>query len=512
MEKPHTAARNARSPIEGHQSSDTVSTEPAPHSVGATPHRKLKTDIAVIGAGSGGLSVAAGAAMLGLDVVLFEKGEMGGDCLNYGCVPSKALLTAARKAQVFREAATWGLTPADPGVDWQAVKAHVKTAITNIAPVDSVERFEGMGVTVIREHARFSDEKTLHSASASVEARRIVIATGSTALVPPIPGLDETAYHTNETLFDIEVLPAHLVILGGGPIGIEMAQAFRRLGSDVTVIEKETALGKADPEHANVALSRLRDEGVRVLEGHEAVRASNTDNGIMVVAKSDGTEETIHGSHLLVALGRKAVLDGLALDAGNVERTKTGIATKDNLKSVSNSRVWAVGDAAGREQFTHMAGWHASVFVQAALMKLRTKADKLPVPAVTYIEPELAQVGLTEAEAREKHGDDVTVAAFSFMENDRAQAERDITGGCKIFVGKGDEILGASIVGEGAGDIIQIIGYGMSNGQKMRSLTNFISPYPTRAEIVKRTASDYFRPKVFGKLMKTAVGVLQRIP
>lgn len=479
---------------------------------GALSHQKIKADIVVVGGGSGGLSVAAGAAMLGLKVVLFEQGEMGGDCLNTGCVPSKALLTAAKKAQVFRDAATWGLTPADPGVRWDAVKAHVKGVIETIAPVDSQERFEGLGVTVIREHAKFIDKNTIGSASATVKAKRIVIATGSRAFIPPIPGLDTVSYITNEEIFDLPTLPDHLVILGGGPIGIEMAQAFRRFGSKVTIIEMGRALARADADHAAKALEKLRGEGIDILEGHKAVQVSDNAAGVTVTAETDSGSKQITGSHLLVAVGREAILGGIGLEEGGVEYDRRGIKTKDNLRSSSNPKVWAVGDVAGREQFTHMAGWHASVFVQAALMKLRTKANTHPVPAVTYIEPEVAQVGLTEAEAREQFGDQVKVSEFAFDENDRAIAERHDAGSAKLIVGKGDKILGASIYGDGAGDILQIVSLAMSNGLKMRALTNFISPYPTRAEVVKRAASKYFQPKVFGPAMKTAVSLLQRIP
>ena len=485
-------------------SSDTVSTSNAP--------QKLTADIVVIGAGSGGLSVAAGAAQLGLKVVLFEKGEMGGDCLNTGCVPSKALLHAAKQAHTMRSSAKYGITPVDPEIDWQAVKDHIRGVIDHIAPVDSQERFEGLGVTVIREHASFKDEKTIVSATTEVTARRIVIAAGSRAFIPPIPGLETTPFVTNEEIFDLPELPSHLVILGGGPIGLEMAQAFRRLGADVTVIEMARAIARADEDHARLAISAMQREGITILEQHKAIDVAQNADGIVVTAESDGAAVKIKGSHLLVAVGRKVMLDGLNLEAGGVEFNAKGIVTKANLRSVSNGRVWAVGDIAGREQFTHMAGWHASVFVQAALMKLRTTAATHPVPAVTYIQPELAQVGMTESEARAEYGDAVSVSEFAFEENDRAIAERQTAGSAKLIIGKGDKILGASIYGDGAGDILQIVSLAMSNGLKMRALTNFISPYPTRAEVVKRAASAYFQPKVFGKAMKTAVGILQRIP
>ncbi|MCF6328967.1 MAG: FAD-dependent oxidoreductase [Henriciella sp.] len=473
--------------------------------------RTLKADLIVIGAGSGGLSAAAGAAMFGLKVILYEKAEMGGDCLNYGCVPSKALLSAAKYAASAREGAKYGVTTSDPVIDWEAVKAHVHGAIETIAPIDSVERFEGLGVTVIQEHASFADPGTIVSATTTATARRIIVATGSTAFVPPISGLEDTPYVTNEKVFSLPELPEHFLILGAGPIGLEMAQAFRRLGSEVTVIEMGRALARSDTSHAAIAVEALRDEGVTILEGHKAVKVSGMSGDISVETEHGDGTRTVSGTHLLVAVGRRAVTDGLELEAGNVAYDRRGVQVSDKLRSVSNPRVWALGDVAGKGQFTHLAGWHASVFARRAFFKQGSKASDLPLPAVTYIAPEVAQVGLTEAEAREQYGDSVSVSAFPFHENDRAIAEGHTLGEAKLVIRKG-KIIGASIVGDGAGDIIQLVGFAMSNGQGVQALTNFISPYPTRTEVVKRAASAYFTPSVFGKSGKRLVGLLQRIP
>jgi len=505
------ATANARVSVSGTQDPDRIETDAAPTNAGAAPQRNLKADLVVIGAGSIGLSAAAGAAMLGLDVVLYEKGEMGGDCLNYGCVPSKALISAAKHAANARKAGQYGVTLGAPTVDWAGVQAHVKGAIAAIAPVDSQERFEGLGVTVIREHARFADRKTIVSATTRTTAKRIIIATGSRAFIPPIPGLDRVNYLTNETIFDVPELPAHLIILGGGPIGMEMAQAFRRLGSEVTVIEMDRALGRADPDHARVAIDALRAEGVTLLEGHKASRVSEENGQVTVQASGQDGDRAVTGSHLLVALGRRAVLDGLDLEAGNVEHDGRSVQVKRSLRSPSNGRVWALGDVAGEGQFTHLAGWHASVFIRRALFKQGTKADSLPLPAVTYTVPEVAQLGLTEAEARAEHGDSVSTASFAFHENDRAIAEGETAGEVKLVIRKG-RLLGASIAGEGAGDILQLVSVAMSNGLKVKDLTNFISPYPTRAEAVKRAASAHFTDVVFGAGAKRLVSLLQQIP
>jgi pyruvate/2-oxoglutarate dehydrogenase complex dihydrolipoamide dehydrogenase (E3) component len=475
------------------------------------PRKQLTADLIVIGAGSGGLSVAAGAAQLGQKVILFEAHEMGGDCLNTGCVPSKALIAAGKAAQNFRDAGRFGLTPAEPFADWAKVKAHVEGVIAQIAPVDSQERFEGLGVTVVREFARFKDRNTIQSDSVEAKARRIVIATGSRAAVPPIPGLGEVPYLTNETVFKLDRLPEHLVILGAGPIGVELGQAFRRLGAKVTLIEAQRALARADAEHAAIALARLRHEGVTILEGHKAVRVDPTVEGIAVsIETTNGERRAINGSHLLLALGRKPNTKGLDLDIGKVAHTPAGITTKDNLRSTSNPRVWAVGDVAGYGQFTHLAGWHASVFVRNALFKSSTPQQKLPLPAVTYCEPEVAQIGLTDAEAKVQFGEAMRVVGWSFHENDRALAERASEGGVKLICNPKGRLLGASIVGDGAGDLIQIVGVAMSNGLTVRALTNIIAPYPTRGEIIKRAAGAFYTPLLFSKNTQNLVRVLSR--
>ena len=344
-----------------------------------------------------------------------------------------------------------------------------------------------------------------------MQARRIIIATGSVPAIPPIPGLDTVDYLTNETVFWTKSLPEHLLILGAGPIGMEMAQAFARLGSAVTVIEMDKALARSDRDHAEIAVAALRKEGVTILEKHKAVSVSQADGVFSLEVEDESARKTLTGSHLLVATGRKPVTDGLALQAGNVETDRQGILVTDKLRSVSNKRVWVLGDVAGKGQFTHLAGWHASVFVRRALFKQGSKSSSLPLPAVTYTSPEVAQLALTEAEARAEYGDSIEVSRFSFHENDRAIAEGKTEGECKLIIRKG-KLVGASIVGEGAGDIIQLVTYAMSNGMKVQSLTNFISPYPTRTEVVKRAASAHFTDTVFGKPARTLVSLLQRIP
>lgn len=470
--------------------------------------RTINADLVVIGAGSAGLSVAAGAAMLGLNVVLYEQHKMGGDCLNYGCVPSKALLSAAKSVSDIRQASKYGVTVSDIKVEWSEVKKHIEQAIKTIEPVDSQERFEGLGVTVIRESASFADPETIVSETTSTRAKRIVIATGSQAFIPPIKGIEKVEYLTNETIFSIDVLPKHLVILGGGPIGIEMAQAFIRLGSNVTVIDLAGILPRSDQEHAKIISESLRNEGVEILENQSIEKVSRNKASVSVWLKD--RKDPIKGSHLLVATGRKAVLEGLDLEAGRVDYDSSAIKVSERLRSKSNPRVWALGDVAGQGQFTHLAGWHASVFVRRAYFKQSVTASSLPLPAVTYVQPEIAQIGMTESSANEKYKN-VSTSIFPFGENDRAIAEGKTAGEVKLVINKGN-VIGASVIGEGAGDIVQLIAVAMSNKLKVQALTNYISPYPTRAEAVKRAASAHFTDFVFGPRMKRLVSILNRIP
>jgi pyruvate/2-oxoglutarate dehydrogenase complex dihydrolipoamide dehydrogenase (E3) component len=467
----------------------------------------LKTDICIIGAGSGGLSVAAGAAQMGARVVLIEEGEMGGDCLNAGCVPSKALIAAAKHAHAMTTGAAFGVAPVVPQVDFAAAKDHVARVIATIAPLDSQERFEGLGVRVIRARGRFTSARTVEAGGITVTARRFVIASGSRPLVPPIPGLDGVPYLTNETVFALRDRPEHLIIIGGGPIGMEMAQAHRRLGSRVTVVEGARAFGREDPELAAVALAAVRAEGLDIVERF-TVDAVSGDAGSVAVTLGDG--RVLQGSHLLVAVGRKVAVEGLGLEAAGVEFTKKGITVGPNLRSVSNRRVFAVGDAAGGLQFTHLAGYHAGVVIRQALFGLPSKARTDHIPRATFTDPEIAQVGLTEAEARAAHGDAVTVVRWPFHDNDRAVAEGKPVGLVKVMVVGGRPVC-AGIVGAHAGELIAPWSLAISARLKMSAVAGAVLPYPTLAETGKRAAGAYFSPKLFDNpWVKRVVGAVQR--
>ncbi len=472
----------------------------------ATPIDRIKTDLLIIGAGSGGLSIAAGAVQMGAKVVMLEGHKMGGDCLNFGCVPSKALIAAGKQAHAMETGEALGVAPIAPTVDYAAAKDHVHKVIAAIEPHDSQERFEGLGVHVIREFGRFISQTEVQAGNTIIEARRIVIATGSGPFVPPIPGVEETPYYTNENIFDLRERPDHLIVIGGGPIGLEMAQAHVRLGSRVTVIEAAKAMGKDDPELAAIVLENLRAEGVEIIEGQGATKLSGT-SGAVSVELGDGRE--VKGSHLLMAVGRKVNIDKLDLDAGGVAYDRA-VKVGADLKSVSNKRVYAVGDASGGLQFTHVAGYHAGIVIRSAILGLPAKQRTDHIPWATYTDPELAQVGLTEAEAKKKHGAALTVVRAEFAGNDRAIAEAKTKGLVKVMVVKGRPV-GASIVGPHAGELIQIWALAIANKLKMSAVSNMVAPYPTLGEVNKRAAGAYFTPKLFeNPTVKRVVGFVQR--
>lgn len=461
-------------------------------------------DLAVIGAGSGGLSVAAAAAQFGRRVVLFEKGEMGGDCLNYGCVPSKALLAAAKQAQALRRGAALGIGAAEPQVDFTAVRAHVARAIAAIAPHDSQARFEGLGVTVIRAAARFIDPGTLEADGRRFTARRFVIATGSRPALPPIPGLADVTYLTNETVFANPVLPEHLAIIGGGPVGLEMAQAHHRLGARVTVIEAGTPLAHDDPELSAVVLAQLRTEGVAILSGISVSRLSRRAEGIAVEAGG----HIIAASHLLIATGRSPNVEGLGLEAAGIAATPRGITVDKGLRT-SNRRAYAIGDVAGG-RFTHEAGYQAGIVIRNALFGLPAKATAM-IPHVTYTDPELAQAGLTEAQARTRHGDTIRVLRWPFADNDRAQAEGHTAGLVKVITTRRGRILGAGIGGPGAGELIQPWVLALEQGLKISAMASTVLPYPTRGEAGRRAAISYFSGLASNPLLRRVMDVIGRL-
>ena len=469
--------------------------------------KAIKTDIIVIGGGSGGLSVAAGAAQMGANVVLFEDGEMGGDCLNTGCVPSKALLAAGKAAHHTSGNAEMGITGITAIVDFATTKAHVADVIATIAPHDSIDRFEGLGVTVIRERACFAGRSKVQSATHTVTARYIVIATGSRPLVPPIAGLDRTPFHTNETIFADPEKPDHLLIIGGGPIGIEMAQAHVRLGCRVTVVEAATIMGRDDTELMKILKSRLTDEGITFIEGI-GVKEVAGDKGEIMATLADG--QMLTASHLLVAVGRRPSTDGLDLAAAGISATPAGITTDKRLRT-STRNIFAIGDVTGRAQFTHMAGYHAGIVIRNMLFKLPARLNDSIIPWVTYSDPELAQVGLTEAAAADMWGgSNIQVMRVPLANIDRAIAERRREGMVKIVTHKNGRILGASILAPNAGEMILAWVLAISSEQKIGKMASLIAPYPTFGDASKQAAGHFFTDKLFSQRTRRIVKFLLR--
>lgn len=468
--------------------------------------RQLTPDLCVIGAGSGGLAVAAGAAQLGAEVVLVELGTMGGDCLNFGCVPSKSLLAAARLADLWRRAPQFGLSYMPPRVDFAEVGDSVEQVIARLAPNDSVERFERLGVTVLRAEARFTSPRTARAGAFEIRSRRFVIATGSHPVIPPIPGLRQVPFLTNETVFANRELPEHLIVIGGGPLGLEMAQAHRRLGSRVTVTDIGPLLPRDDPELVALLAERLASEGI-ALRAQVRIAAVEIDGMGVALHLADG--ERIAGSHLLVAAGRQANIAALDLPAAGIVAGPQGIAVDARLRT-ANRRAYAVGDVAGGPQFTHAALYQAGIVIRNALFRIPARVDYRALPRVTYTDPELAQVGQSEAAARET-GRPLRVLRWAFAENDRAQTERDTAGLVKVVAGRDGRILGASILGTGAGDLITPWALAISQRLKIRALANLVVPYPTRSEAGKRAAGSFFTPTLFSPGTRRIVRLLARL-
>ena len=461
---------------------------------------KFDTDLVVIGAGSAGLSVAAGAVQMGARVVLIEGGEMGGDCLNTGCVPSKALIEAARRAKSAASAKKLGVSCHDVTVDYEKVMRHVRETIAAIEPHDSQERFEGLGVRVIRGYAEFASKNSVRVGDEIITARRIVVATGATPIAPPIDGLDSAVYFTNESFFENRNRPDHLIVIGGGPIGVEMAQAHAQLGITTTLIERFEILPREITETREILRTKLLRDGVRVFENCDV--SSIKENGaIKSITLGDG--QMIQGSHILVATGRRANIKGLNLSAAGIEATNVGIKVDDNLRT-TNRAVYAIGDVIGQEQFTHVAGYHASLIVRSALFGLPAKVRKDHIPRVTYCDPEVASVG--------DISDDAGFESYRVTYDglDRAIAGGHTDGFAQIWV-KNGRVRGATIVGAQAGELIHFWSLVIAQNLKLSKASSMITPYPTLSDINKKLIGAYFTPRLFdNRKIKSFVKLVQR--
>ncbi|HFA59492.1 MAG TPA: dihydrolipoamide dehydrogenase, partial [Rhodospirillales bacterium] len=435
---------------------------------------------------------------------LIEADRMGGDCLHTGCVPSKSLIAAAAAAQAVREAGRFGIRTAPPEVDFAAVLRHLREVIAAIAPHDSEARFEGLGVTVIRARARFLAPDRLRAGERVVRARRFVIATGSRPAVPPLPGLDALDFLTSDTVFDLAHRPERLLVLGAGPVGCELAQAFRRLGAEVALFDLGPMLPREDPELVAPLRRRLEEEGVTLFEGVTVKRA---EPGPALVIESAGEERRITGSHLLVATGRRPAVANLGLERADIAYGPGGIAVDRRMRT-TNRRVFAVGDVvADAPRFTHAAAYEAGIVLRNALLRLPARARFELVPRVTYTEPQIAQVGLTEAEA-DARGFASRAVRIPFADNDRARTEGDGEGMIKLVLGRRGRILGAGLVGRRVDDLLAPVVMALQQGKGASALAALPLPYPTRGEIVKRAAGRYFEPVLFGPAVRRLVRVL----
>jgi pyruvate/2-oxoglutarate dehydrogenase complex dihydrolipoamide dehydrogenase (E3) component len=470
----------------------------------------LAPDICVIGGGAAGLSLAAGAARFGVPTVLIERGKMGGECLNYGCVPSKAMLAAAKRAHLATDSARFGLKAPRGKVDFLDAHAHAQNVIRSIAPHDSRERFAGLGVRVISGSAAFTDPRTVRVGDGiEIRARRFVIATGSAPAIPAIPGLAETPHLTNETIFDLVACPQHLIVIGAGPVGLELAQAHRRLGAEVTVLEAGRPLAAEDPECSAIVLDQLARDGVALRVSVAILRVEGTQGRVRVVLKDGEAEETIEGSHLLVAAGRRPRVHDIGLDVAGVVHDEAGIAVDKGLRT-SNRRVYAIGDVTkGFPRLTHVASHHAGLVIRNALFRLPVDAGKAAIPRVTYTDPELAHVGLSEAEARARHGD-IRILRAPFHETDRARTDGEEHGHVKLVVTRRGRIAGATIVGPHAGELITPWTLAIDRGLKVGSWLSLVVPYPTLSETGRRAALSYYATSLTSPWLARMIKLLRR--
>jgi len=454
-------------------------------------NKKIKTDLLVIGAGAGGLSVAAGAAQLGIKVVLLEGDKMGGDCLNYGCVPSKALISSSsqKKPKQFREAMSF-----------------VKEAIKEIEPHDSEERFCSLGVNVIREFGRFVDKKTVAAGDYEIQSRRIVIATGVHTPVPKISGLSDVHYYTNQSIFDLEQKPEHLLILGGGPVGVELAQAFTRLGIKVTVFEKQKILSNFNREQVELLKSNLERDGVNLKEEASIKDVSQVGNKLTIQLENS---DKITGSHLLVATGKKPNLQNLNLQAAGINFSNIGIETDQYLRT-NNKKIYAIGDVAQFENFTNVANYHAGIVLKSITTGLKTKVQKGTQPRVIYTTPEIGSVGLSKDQATKKYGDKLKTSRVNFSENDRAITDNKKLGWIEIYIYR-NLVVGASVVGIGAGELLNFWSLIISNRISIYKVSSTSFAYPTLGEVNKRLVTNYIGPKFFNNLwVRLVVRLAQR--
>ncbi len=468
----------------------------------------LTPDFCVIGAGPGGLAAAAKAASYGMSVVLIERARMGGQNLYTGSVPSKALLAAAKRVHDIRNAWSFGVKAGDLSINHRTVIEHVQAVVEAMTPEVSAERYNGLGVDVIKAGARFLDHATVAAGDYDIKARRFIVATGSAPLVPPIPGLDRVPYFTNETIFShIHRIP-HLIVMGGGSVGLELAQAHRRLGSDVTVVSAGPALPRDDAELRGHVLKCLREEGIRVLENARIERIEPFGSNVQAVFAMLGKSYSVEGSHVLLAMGRAPNVEGLNLDAAGIKYNERGILVSGGLHT-TNKKVYAIGDVTGEVEFAHAAEHQASAAVKHALFRVPVDAGHETMPWVTFTDPEIGHVGLTEEAARARYSK-LTILRWPYSENVRAHAERQTGGFLKVIASRRGKILGAGIAGAQAGEIVQMWSLAMQNGISLSAMSSIVSPFPTLAGMNQKAAESHFLPRAQNPLLRRIIGLLAK--
>jgi pyruvate/2-oxoglutarate dehydrogenase complex dihydrolipoamide dehydrogenase (E3) component len=467
---------------------------------------KYDYDLGIIGGGAAGLTAAAGAAQFGAKTILIEKSaKLGGDCLHHGCVPSKTLIRTAGVYALLKRTTEFGLPQVQlPPVDLEAVMNRVKSVIDKIQQHDSPERFCNLGAQVVFGNTFFIDDHSVNLDGQNLSARCWIIATGSSPALPPVEGLINTPYLTNETIFSQKKLPANLIVLGGGPIGLELAQAMGRLGSQVTIVEfMDQILGPEDLDIADILQQQLKEEGITIYTATKAVKAQYDDSLFsLTIADTSGKGQTrvLKAEALLVAAGRKPNIDGLGLETTGVKFTPRGIPTDPNMKT-NIKHIYACGDVNGQFPFTHVAGYEAGIALTNAILRLHRKADYAKIGWCTYTDPEIASIGYNEKRAKDK-SIKYRVWEEQYAENDRAQAEGTTKGKIKLLVSPAGKLLGCQIIGAHAGDLIHEWVIALNGGVKLSTIAAAVHIYPTVSEVSKRVAGKIFAEKIFSDRTK----------
>lgn len=475
----------------------------------------ITCDLCVIGAGLGGLAAVAEARALGASVVLVERGRMGGDYLNAGTVPSRALAAAAAHAQALRNAGAFGIAADEPRINTRKVYDSLQQVVAALAPSREIAHVEASGAQVIHAEARFLDPRTIAAGDdIQVKARRFIIATGARSTVPPVPGLDAVPYFTTETIFDNTRKLTHLVVIGSGPLAVELAQTYARLGTQVTLAAPRAVLPGADPELADIATRRMLEESVDIRPDTEVVSIQPRSQGIGVIVRSAEQETMLDASHILVAGRRVPDVHALDLDKAGIRRSASEPDLLDLRNGIrtTNRRVYVIGDATGGDPRAHLAAWQARLAVRNALLAMPVGADAARMPSLVFTDPELAEIGLNEASARAKHGNDFRVVRASFADNDRARATRQAYGLVKVIFGKGGRLLGAGIVGDRAGELIALFSLALANGLTAKHLAELLAPHPTLAEIVAEVGREYLREGAVSAFTQRLLALVRLLP